>query len=242
MVLARVWLLLGYYQQLKSLQLRFTQKRDNVRPVKTGQHHFIIFILLFILLPVITMTTVGCKKSSISSEGGPVLVQIPNSNNGNYEMQVVELTTIRDLTHLDGDAARFYVEPSFFNNEVTGENPNLRLMKTKDDVYVALDSLSLQLLALYYQFEKLMVLDQALGVKTTNVWPQKVAVNARIISNEEFKENNAAYSSAFNVFLFVPYTNPDLPLMVNVGVVGHEHFHSLFDKMVIAPLGQKFPT
>ncbi len=187
-------------------------------------------------------SVVGCTEKKISAQDGPIRVQIPSLSDKTYSMQEVELLTITDLSRLEGTAAQFFMEPTSQDGEIVGKAPAVRFMKSKEGVYVAMDALSLQLVTLYYQFERLMFLDQQIGVATVNIWPRKVAINARFSSEDgSLLQNNALYSSAVDTYLFVPFTSEDLPLMVNSGVIGHEHFHSIFNQIVMRPLGDRYP-
>ena len=53
------------------------------------------------------------------------------------------------------------------------------------------------------------------------------------MSADGLSHDNAFYLGTANTFIFVPYTKQGLPVMVNAGVVAHEHFHSLFQGLVL---------
>jgi len=180
------------------------------------------------------------KEDSVS---GDVQVQVPTYSQGQYQMSVMSLTSIVDLTHLKGAAAHFLIDPHVFKNQLRGRQPEIHYMRNSHGVIVPTDADSLQLLTVYSQFEKLHQLDQSLNVASANKWPVTVAVNAltKDAVTGGVQEDNAFYTGQFDAYLFAPYTQNQLPLMVNAGVLAHEHFHSLYQHLVIDPLGDKYP-
>lgn len=155
-------------------------------------------------------------------------------------MGLVEITTLENLLTLRGAAAQFFFSPGIQGNQLYGIEPRARTMRTSDGTVVATDALSLQMLSLYSNLEMLMKLDEKVGIKNLNTWPRSVAVNARLADARGQSRDNALYSGQIDAFLFVPYTKSDLPLSMNAGVIGHEHFHSFFYKLVLKPLGGVF--
>ena len=196
--------------------------------------------LVGVLLTVLLLG--ACQDSSQESRpSGSVTVKIPIMSGSSYRLGLVELTTLEDLITLRGGAAQFLFSPTLRDGQLQGISPRIRTLRTKDGVYVGQDFLSIQLLSLYASFEGLMKFDEKLGVKELNVWPRPVAVNTHVVDKSgRVSRDNARYSGKIDAFLFEPYTRDQLPLMVNAGVVGHEHFHSLFYKLVLQPLGGVF--
>lgn len=181
------------------------------------------------------------KKEKTLDENSPVKVQIPVYTEGTYKMEVVELMSLHSLPSLRGGAAKFLIDPSTSKGQLQGRAPNLQYMRDANDVIVATDDLSLQLLTVYAHFEKLKNLEDSVGAKNVLSYPRTVAVNAKFRSSAGMLENNALYTGQYDALLVVPYTDSALPIMANAGVIGHEHFHALFQKMVVEPLGEKYP-
>lgn len=188
------------------------------------------------------MTLGGCSWSKKEAKNdGSLRVQIPFVTNGEYGLRVVELLTLKNLPQLQGLAANFLIDPDSASGRLKGRLPSIRYIRDTEGVIVPTDDLSLQLLTVYAHFEKLKSLDDQSGVGENLHWPQTVAVNAQFNSNDGMVENNALYSGQYDALLFVPYTQSSLPLMANGGVIGHEHFHAIFQKMLIGPLKSKYP-
>lgn len=181
------------------------------------------------------------KKESKLDENSPVKVQIPVYTEGAYKLEIVELFSLSNVVDLKGSAAKFLLDANTSQGRLNGRGPHIRYMRDSNDVIVAQDDLSLQLLTAYAHMEKLRNLDEAVGAKGVLSYPRTIAVNARFRSSKGLLENNALYSGEYDALLVVPYSEGDLPLMANAGVIGHEHFHSLFQKMVVEPLKDKYP-
>lgn len=195
-------------------------------------------ILALILLSSLSACTFHKKEESVS---GSVRVQLPFVIDGKYSLQIIELVTLENLVSLKGLAARFLIDPDTVSGKLQGRDPEVRYIRDEDGVIVPKDMLSLQLLTVYAHFEKMREMDRRLGVTDKVIWPAKVAVNARYRTDDGTMVNNALYSGQHDALLMVPYTSSALPMMVNAGVLAHEHFHNIFQKMVIEPLGKKFP-
>lgn len=197
-----------------------------------------------LLAGAISLLASGCAQDKKESklDGQTVRVQVPmQSTEGEYRLEIVELSTVQDLTSLKGLAARFLIDPINRAGRLTGRPPEIRYIRNRDGVVVAKDNLSLQLLTVYAHFERLKIWDEKVGAQNLLKYPRTVAVNALFKSEDGgVQNNNALYLGQYDALMIQPYSKEALPLMVNAGVIGHEHFHSLFQKIVIEPFGEKF--
>ncbi len=218
--------------------------------MKQGFHHLIlqslikpIFTILIFLLPLALF--VGCSAETHDKNPDTVQVQIPWYSNGTYSLQNVTLKTIKNMVTLQGEAARFLMEPGTAKGQLIGTQPKIRTMRTNDGTYIPEDYLSSQLLTLYAHFEKLADLDKELGVdKNIAHWPRQQTVAVDVQEKEstgQVGSDNAMYTGEYDAYLFLPYTLSDLPFSVNAGVIAHEHFHSLFFQTFIKPSGSVYP-
>jgi hypothetical protein len=197
-----------------------------------------------LLLGVVFLATSACswdKKEDKIDENGPIKVQLPVYTEGTYRMEVVQLFSLKSLADIRGEAAKFLLDATSADGKLQGRNPYIRYMRDSNDVIIAQDDLSLQLLTVYAHMEKLRALDESSGAKDVLSYPRTIAVNAKFRSSEGIMENNALYAGQYDALLVVPYTKSSLPLMANAGVIGHEHFHALFQKLVIEPLKDRYP-
>lgn len=179
----------------------------------------------------------GCSFfNGKNDDPGTIRVKIPlfDATVGSYSMQTVEITTLKNIETLNGEAADLLLFPNVKNGTIQGQNPRAVLKRSSQGEYLASDQMTLKLMTLYYHFEKLMDLDTALEIKNLNTWPRKVAVDAKgVLASGEIEINQAKYISKFDAFAFYPYRDQATPLTINAGVLGHEHFHSFFDKLVL---------
>lgn len=202
------------------------------------------FSLLKTWLIVLILSTAGCtsRKDKLDLTNG-VRVQIPIYENGEYKLDIVEIKTLSSLRKIEGQAASFYLNPNLksVDNSVllTGFKPTAQYIVDKDGVVIPSDDMSIQTFSLYAAFEKLMNFDTEIGLKDLLLWPRNIIINYQFLTADENFENNALYSSQIDSYVFLKYTAQDLPMMVNSGIVSHEHFHAIFNKLVGSKNTQK---
>jgi hypothetical protein len=187
----------------------------------------------------------GCEKSpnSILRSQGAVRAEIPFFRDNVYQLAPVEIETLTSLDPLRGQAAEFLYHPNVRNSELQGATPKPHFFFDTKGFVTAGDLNSLELLTLYYHFEKLMLMDQQLGIFYKNSWPRKIFLEARVLDHSNrISYNNARYVHVKDVYMFDSFISQQLHLTLNSGVIAHEHFHSLFAKMVLEFLALDFPT
>lgn len=166
-------------------------------------------------------------------------VLIPWWSSDAYKWQAVPLTSLKNLTELDGSAAKFFLSPSSNGSSLAGTQPRIRYFNNKNGVAVMTDEMSQHMVTLYAHMERLQEMDARLGLGEVLRKPRIVGVN---VIQSSGGENNALYSPKFDALLFLPYTAKDLPIIVNAGAVAHEHFHSLFQALVGKDIQSKVDT
>lgn len=149
---------------------------------------------------------------------------------GEYSLQTLELSGLRDLKTLSGQFARFVFSPRVVDGKLQGHSPRGRFIKNSRNEYVPVDDLTQQMVVLYAHMQKFAELDEELGAGGVNTWPRDIGVAVRMKGGVK---NNAFYDGRTDSMLFVPYTWNHLPISINGGILAHEHFHSLFYKLVI---------
>jgi len=155
-----------------------------------------------------------------------------NKEQAGYSEQTIPLSGIHSLYEVSGDYARFFISPGMIDGHLTGYAPKARFIRNSHKVYVPSDTLSQQMALVYAHMERLAALDATLGVGNLNHWPRDIGLGVRMMNG---MENNAFYDGGSDSMLFVPYSEQNLPIIVNAGVLAHEHFHSLFFKIVVKP-------
>lgn len=190
-------------------------------------HFFLGLVLVILIFP-------GCSREPDTHKvSGNVTVRIPiHSEGGSYQLREVELLGIQSLYKLSGDYVTFYIYPSVKGTKIHGSKPKARFLKS-GDVYVPEDVVSQQLAVIYAHFQRLAALDVELGAEGVNTWPRDIGVLVRYREdNGALSTNSAYYDPGTDAVLVVPYTQDNLPIYVNAGVLAHEHFHSLYQKLV----------
>ncbi len=189
------------------------------------------------LVGAVLLATVGCTRSTESEKAtGDIKVQIPVRENDQPTLKIVTLRKMEDLRRVSGGIATFYYAPKIDGSLVIGEVPHARFIKTFDEVFIPVDSQSADMAAVYYHLQNLTDLDASLGLARFNEGPRKVALSTRILKSDDWVRNNSFYDQNSDAIIFVDFQSQALPLTLNSGVVAHEHFHSLFSKLVNLPL------
>lgn len=184
----------------------------------------------------------GCKPApNKDTASGDLAVQIPLSETSNgvsqYLLKTVTLQGISNLREVRGKYAQFFHAPGLVEGRLSGGSPIAYFAKTKNETYVAKDALSLQMATLYYHMQSLITWAQDLGITVKG--PFQVGLNTKIKGDEAVQANNAFYDGRSKAMLFVPYTQREMPISVNAGIIAHEFFHSIFYNKVLGPLSKK---
>ncbi len=176
----------------------------------------------------------GCSKTSDVDEAhGTVSVQIPAQENADtYRMVTVDLIEISNLKEVAGKFARFFYSPGAADTQLVGGAPRAKFVKS-GSVFIPTDFVSAQMATIYFHMQSLAAFDQKIGAGSVNSWPRSVGLETLMIENGVQRKNNAFYDGITDAMMFAPFTATDLPISVNAGIIAHEHFHSLFFKLVI---------
>lgn len=180
----------------------------------------------------------SCSKPTIKGST-KILVPWP-TDHGTYELQAVQVNTLKDSTTISGDAAKIFMEPKLSDDGLHGDMPLARFIETNEGVLIPTDFITSQLAGLYAHTEKLWELDRATGVDKLIAYPRKFGIKAKVYNDIGAKlvKNNATYVAQGDSTLIMPYEgNPEapdrqLPIPLNAGVLAHEHFHAIFDTIM----------
>lgn len=196
--------------------------------------------MLFLGALLIAFT--GCKPApNEDAVNGDVNVQIPLSEIQNGESQyLLKSVTLKDISNLRevrGKYAQFFYAPGLIEGRLSGGAPIAYFAKTQNETYIAKDVLSLQMATLYYHMQSLITWAQDLGISVKG--PMQVGLNTKIKGDDAIQANNAFFDGRSKAMLFVPYTQREMPISVNAGIIAHEFFHSIFYSKVLGPLSKK---
>lgn len=189
----------------------------------------------WIVLALLT-AGIGCANSPQDECGGKVLVLWPTAA-GDHKFQEVQLSTLKSPYELKGAAAEIYYESRMTERGFEGPVARPNLTRSKG-VCVPTDVGSSMALAAYAHMERLYFFDQKLQMDNQLSWPRKVGVEILLRSDEGVSHSNAHYFGRSDAMAVVPYTLSGVPMSLNAGVMGHEHFHAHFQSQVNNPLAQ----
>lgn len=186
------------------------------------------------------------QKSRLSDVNGNVQVKIPASsvsgNSSQYQIQTVTLKGLVSLKEVTGFFAKFFYAPGLENNQLVGDAPQARFVKSKEGVFIPVDSISQQMAAIYYHIQNLAEFSASLGAGDINQSAMKIGIETRVGNSEALTKNNAFYDGKADAMFFVPFSSQELPITVNSGIIAHEYFHSLFYKIVLKDLSVQNET
>ncbi|WP_413585357.1 hypothetical protein [Bdellovibrio sp. HCB274] len=191
-----------------------------------------------LVLPKITsvmllaLAVTACSgQENTSQVSGSVQVLAPmNDSKSSLSLKFIELSGLDNLREVSGRFVRFFISPRILDNRLNGPAPQGRFIKNSDEKYVPTNEQSQQLVVIYAHMQNLAKMDEAVGAGGVNRWPRDIGVAVRESSG---LVNNALYDGTTDSILIVPYTHQNLPIAVNGGILAHEHFHSLYYKLVM---------
>lgn len=195
--------------------------------------HFGLSLLQSLLGVSLLILSLACNREPHTHQiSGDVQSRLPIvSENKSYHFADITLRGIYSLYEFSGQFAKFYMYPSVSGSKLYGHQPKTRFLKSGAS-YIPEDDLTQQMAVIYNHLQNLAALDAELGAGNVNSWPRDVGLAVRYRKKSGFDTNNAFYDGTIDAILVVPYTREDLPIAVNAGILAHEHFHSLYYKLV----------
>lgn len=191
----------------------------------------------FTILSIVTFFITSCSLK-VENKGVSHQVWIPWPNaDGQYRMQKIQVDSITKWSPIRGSAAKIrshYVQL----DEKQASSSEVIIDYTTDSsgAVVPMTQFSLEVASIYANFDRLQKLDQKLALENSTD-PRNVYVKFKMRENSgEIMTNNALYNFLTDSFYVVPYTDSRLPLSVNGAVLAHEHFHSVFGRLIQRPL------
>ncbi|MDR0965134.1 MAG: hypothetical protein LBM75_01270 [Myxococcales bacterium] len=191
---------------------------------------------------------VACAPSA--DENTKVLVLTYQPDLKRYDRAPVQLKTIDDIVTLEGSVAKVIgraemdlTKPvkSLFLDE--GGDVKVDLIDV-DGVLVPADFHSLNMVTAYYNLERSVLffeesgLDRVeFGKRNLYYFPKVLMPSPSDTSPDGYEttemKDNAFFSSAIDGFAVLPFDEfQALPLAINLGVMGHEFTHAVFDHLV----------
>lgn len=194
-----------------------------------------------VLLVSLIFLSACVRNFSSDTEGGNITVKIPwySSEKGSYELRDVALTGLQDTKTMTGVFAKFFFSPSSNGGQLTGYRPQAHFFRNQMGTYIAKDHTTLQMATVYAVMERMFHLDREVGAEGVNRYPRDIGINVVQMDHGLLVRNNAYYEGRSDAILLLTYSNENLPIPFNSGILAHEHFHSLFYKLVIKKLKEE---
>ena len=176
----------------------------------------------------------GCSRPNEIEGPHSYLIPWPREN-GEYRLTPIEIQSFTRPLELRGELAQIFVEPYSTDFGLAGELAVGRYVSS-DNIWTPSDFITLQAVTIYAHMEKLYKIDQDLGVAWRST-PRHIGLHAMVdMGGGAPMTNNAFYDGRIDAMVVVPYTDQNLPLSMNAGVLAHEHFHSIFFQQVMMPM------
>lgn len=189
---------------------------------------------------LLSLFLIGCAKNTNDKCGNKILA-VANVAPGQYQLQELTLPTLNSPYTLSGPPAKIYYKSGVDDNGFTGAPAQPNYTRA-GDTCVPMDTQSSMAVSLYAQFEKIWQFEQKLGIISWLTWPRRVGLDINITTSEGAIHNNAHYFGAWDSIAVQPYGIRGVPLGLNPGVLGHEHFHAHFQRQVLTHVTLRVPS
>lgn len=168
------------------------------------------------------------------SPSDPVLAS--NASEASKQKQIslhfIQISELKELKRVQGQFAEFLLYPQLSGKDLSGTLPEADFFKLQNGKYVAKNALSMQMAVLYAHAERLHAFDKLLGIMV-NPGPRRIAITD---VEDRGEANNAFYHGETDAMFFLPFSGSQIATTFNSGIYAHEHFHSIFYKLVHQPL------
>lgn len=156
---------------------------------------------------------------------------------GAYSIQDISLKTFNEPDSLRGGVAEIVVDPRLTVSTIDANEPIGRWVREGAYMRPA-DFVTQQAATLYAHLERLATIDTETEVAPKLRGISRVGMLVRISESVSSPMilNNAVYDGRLDALFIVPYAGELLPISQNAGIIGHEHFHRVFQAIVLTPI------
>lgn len=158
----------------------------------------------------------------------------PNAQ-GQYSVQKVQVDTVSSWSPLRGSAAKLQSHGTLRGDILSSQEVVMEFTQDRSGVMIPLTQFSVEVSSIYANFERLQKKDIELGIPEADV-ARKVFIRFRSRNSGLPLANNALYFLDNDSFFIMPYESNKLPISVNGSILAHEHFHSIFARLLLRPL------
>ncbi len=210
------------------------RKRGAMEKQKLNVKTPLVFVC--ILMASTTVTLTSCTRSKDSKMSQEVWLPWPNQP-GTYTIQKVQVNTISEWAPLRGTAAQLRSHVNRIDdNFYSSQEVMMEYSHDKSGAIIPLTQFSTEVASIYAHMERFQKLDIELSIPEASIARKVYVKFIEDIGGGEILFNNAFYDATVDSFFVVPYRGARLPLSVNSAVLAHEHFHSIFARLLLIPL------
>lgn len=202
-------------------------------PTRSVVRPSLVLVSISLLFAVAVLS--GCAPSD---DNRHLVYRLPWMDaSGGYSIQDIELSTFQEPESLRGSSGEVVVDPVLASGTIKANEPIGRWIRDGNRMIPA-DFVTQQAATLYAHLEKLAAIDAATNVASKMQGPSRIGLLVRVseTSTSPMILNNAVYDGRLDALLIVPYASELLPISQNAGVIGHEHFHRVFQSIVLKPI------
>jgi len=223
---------------IKTNNLPLKVELVNEIKMKELRLYMLNFAFIFSLMSLISLTSLVSCTLKVENKGVSHQVWIPWPNQeGQYQIQKVSVDTITNWSPLRGSAVQIRGNFNQLDSEhASSKEVTFDYTTDASGAVIPMTPFAVEVASIYANFERLQKLDQELGIINADE-SRNVYVKLKLkLESGDILTNNAFYNFLTNSFYVVPYENSGLPLSVNGAVLAHEHFHSVFGRVLQRPL------
>lgn len=186
---------------------------------------------------IVVSCVVLCGCTGLRDNGTSTFLLPRMDANGNTYLEETSLPTLSSPFRVEGSVARVLMNPNASMSSMNGEVAEPHLSKS-GHTYVPLDAESGLTLSVYAFFERMYSYELRVLLDSKISWPRTIGVYERLTEMPPGMENNVLYlGSPADAYALLPYDDAGrVALALNDGVLGHEHFHAHFDRLVISQM------
>lgn len=188
--------------------------------------------IILIITSLIAAFIAACSSPLEDKEKCPCNVKLHTlQEDGTYKRSVFKLQTLENPRAVSSSKIRITLNPKFYMDGTTGDTtPEAQYFVDKDGNIVPKTTLTEELFSIYKIMEDFYFFDMKTGIDQVLFYPRNVSIHNKTPKAGE--KDNAFYISSFDRIVVLSYKGKRAPLGMNKGVLAHEHFHAIFNKII----------
>lgn len=191
-----------------------------------------------LLLTFITIFGIGaCNNPFSSKEQKPykvTLLEYDENGKGRFVDRTLE--TLEDPVTVESSQIKIRINSKFYPTKIEDQIPRAIYRVNSSGVLMPMDTNTMMYYGLYYNMEQLLKFDKAVGLNGLLTFPRVLSIQTEPFKSSEgvsrFWKNNLAYMPGYDRIVVYKFDNSHVPAPLNLGLIAHEHFHAIFERLV----------